>query len=321
MIDTIRNMKKVELHLHLDGSVSIDTAASLLEKNRAEVEKEMVANDKCLNLTEYLTKFDLPISIMQTRENLVKIASDLVDYLEGENVIYAEVRFAPIFHIKEGLKLNEVVEAVLEGLKSNEKVKTNLILCMMRGMDYDTNLSIINLASEYLGKGVCAIDLAGDECKYPLDEYVSLFEIANIKGIPFTIHAGEAGSAIEVRKAIEIGTTRIGHGVHAVEDDYVLDLLKKRNVLLEVCPTSNVQTDVCKFYNEHPIRELYKKGVKVCVNTDNKTVSKVSISDEYVKLYQNFDFTIDDFKLMNKNALKSSFLKDEEKQELLKEFD
>ena len=321
MVEDIKKLKKIELHLHLDGSVDIGTAVELSKLSFEEVKDKMIASDKCINLTEYLTKFDLPISIMQSRDNLVRVAQDLVNYLERENVIYAEVRFAPIFHIKNGLSMEEVIEAVLEGLRSNDNVKTNLILCMMRGMDIDNNLSVIEVASKYLGKGVCAIDLAGDECKYPVSDYKKLFKVAKDKSIPFTIHAGEAGGASEVRAAILMGASRIGHGVHSIEDNSVLDLIKDKNILLEVCPTSNVQTDVCNLYSEHPIYDLYKYGVKLNINTDNKTVSNVSIGDEYIKLYENFDFDIDDFKLMNKDAIASSFLSFEEKQELLKELD
>ena len=258
---------------------------------------------------------------MQTKDSLIKVASDLVSYLVSENVIYAEVRFAPIFHTKNGLSMEEVVEAVLTGLKSNNKVKTNLILCMMRGMDKDTNFNVIEVASKYLGNGVCAIDLAGDECNYPLKEYLELFEIAKKKNIPFSIHAGEAGSAKEVKKAIEIGTTRIGHGIHAIEDKNVLELLKEKNILLEICPTSNVQTNNVEDYYQHPINKLHKLGIKLNINTDNKTVSNISISEEYQKLKDNFNFSDDDFKKMNKNAIESAFISQEEKQELLKELD
>lgn len=318
MTDEIKEMKKIELHLHLDGSLEIETAMELSSLNKEEVISKMIAGNKCRDLTEYLTKFDLPISIMQDRDSLVRVASDLIKYLERENVIYAEVRFAPVFHTKNGLSMEEVVESVLEGLSSN-KVKTNLMLCMMRGMDKDINLKVIDVASKYLGKGVCAVDLAGDECNYPLEEYLELFEIAKSKKIPFTIHAGESGSAMEVKKAIKIGATRIGHGIHSIEDDGVLALIKEKRVLLEVCPTSNVQTNNVEEYCNHPIDKLYKLGIRLNINTDNKTVSNISISEEYQKLRDIFNFSDDDFKVMNINAIESAFISEEEKQELLKE--
>ena len=166
MIDELKKLPKVELHLHLDGSIPINLASKLSNFDRKKLEEVMIAPKKCKNLSEYLTKFDLPIQLMQTKENLTKIASNLVDELERENVIYAEIRFAPNFHTKKDLSLDEVVNSVLKGLSQNKKVKTNLILCMMRGTSVEENKKVIDLAEKYLNKGVCAIDLAGAEDGY-----------------------------------------------------------------------------------------------------------------------------------------------------------
>jgi len=320
MNELIKKIPKIELHLHLDGSVMLDTAMELTGRSREYLISEMVASDKCSNLSEYLTKFDLPISMMQSRNNLYRIAKDLVDYLYSENVVYAEVRFAPMFHVRDGLSYDEVVEAVIEGLKTNNNVKTNLILCMMRGMNKEDNIKTIEVASKYLGKGVCAIDLAGAEDKYPLEDYVELFDIVKKYNIPFTIHAGENGSYSEVERAIKIGARRIGHGIHAIDNTNTVKLIKDNNVLLEVCPTSNVQTNAVDKYLEHPIKKLYDMGVKLNINTDNVTVSNVSISLEYEKLVECFNFTEEDFKIMNKNAIKASFMSSEEKEMLLNKY-
>ena len=316
MVDKIKNMKKVELHLHLDGSVRLETAIELTGRSREDLISKIVACDKCENLSEYLTKFDLPISIMQTKDNLRRVASDLVDYLEKENIIYAEVRFAPMFHVKNGLSYEEVVEAVLEGLNNNSNVKTNLILCMMRGMNRIDNIKTIEVADKFLSKGVCAIDLAGAEDKYPLEDYLELFDIVKEKGIPFTIHAGENGSYEEVEKAVSIGAKRIGHGIHAIDNVDTLNMLRDNGILLEICPTSNVQTNAVDVYNKHPIKKIYDMGINISINTDNVTVSNVSISDEYIKLYNSFGFNIDDFNKINVMAIENSFLSDLEKEKL-----
>ena len=317
MKDEIKKLKKVELHLHLDGSVMLDTASDLVNCDMDKLKREMIACDKCSDLSEYLTKFDLPISMMQTKEALKKVAVDLVSYLKSENVIYAEVRFAPMFHTKNGLSYDEVVEAVIEGLNIDNTVKTNLILCMMRGMNRDDNVKTIETASKYLGKGVCAVDLAGAEDKYPLEEYLELFEIAKIKGIPFTIHAGENGSYSEIDKAILVGASRIGHGIHAIDNANTIDLLKNNNILLEICPTSNVQTNTVDYYGDNPIYKFYRLGVRVSINTDNVTVSNISLSNEYFKLYEMFGFSLEDFRKINKMSLEGAFLTDAEKIELL----
>lgn len=317
MIEEIKNMPKVELHLHLDGSVNPDLAHKLSNLPLEMVKEKMIAKDKCQNLTEYLTKFDFSISLMQTKENLSKVAKALVHDLEKDNVIYAEIRFAPMQHINKGLTLDEVILSVLEGLKS-EKVKTNLILCLMRNHDYETNLKVIALAQKYLNKGVCAIDLAGDEIKYDINNFQKLFETAKEKHIPFTIHAGETSSSEAVITAIDYGAKRIGHGIKIANDKKAIDLVNQKDILLELCPTSNVQTNVVDNYSNHPILKLYKENTLVSINTDNRTVSNITLTEEYIKLYKTFNFTLNDFKQMNIMAINHAFITKEEKEELLK---
>ena len=317
MIQDIKNMPKIELHLHLDGSVNLDLASKLSNLPLETIKEKMVAKDKCQNLTEYLTKFDFPISLMQTKENLIKIAKTLIQDLENDNVIYAEIRFAPMQHINKGLSLDEIILAILEGLKS-EEVKTNLILCLMRNHDYETNLNVINLAEKYLNKGVCAIDLAGDEIKYDINNFQKLFKTAKEKHIPFTIHAGETSSSTAVITAINYGAKRIGHGIKVVNDKQAKELIRQKDILLEVCPTSNVQTNVIDTYSHHPILNFYKKNIPVSINTDNRTVSNITLTEEYIKLYKNFNFTLNDFKQMNIMAINHAFITKEEKEDLLK---
>ena len=316
MKDKIKALKKIELHVHLVGSCLISTLNKFSGIDEGNLKKEVTAKDKCENLSEYLTKFDLATSYLQNKDNLRMAAKDLVDYLEKENVIYAEIRFAPMLHTKAGLTYEEIIDSVLEGLESNQNVKTNLILCMMRGFPLESNLKTIEAAEKYLNKGVCALDFAGAEDKYPLDEYSDLFEIVRSKNMPFTIHAGENGDYNEVNKAIREGAARIGHGIHTIDSLYTLNLVKDSNVLLEICPTSNVQTNSVDVYENHPIERLYKNGVRVCINTDNRTVSNISLNEEYFKLYETFGFTLDDFRNMNMYAIDGAFLTEKEKEEL-----
>lgn len=308
----LKKFPKVELHLHLDGSIRIGTAHELLNVN----ENDMVAPSKCLDLNDYLTKFSLPISVLQTKENIMRVCKELINDLIDDGVIYAEIRFAPINHIKQGLSLEEVVESVLQGLQS-DMVKTNIILCLMRNSSYEENLSIINLASKYLNKGVCALDLAGAEGLYKTNTFKDLFLKAKEKQIPFTIHAGEADGVDSIKSAIEFGTKRIGHGIRCIESEDVINKIIKDNITLEVCPTSNVQTNVVATYENHPIKYLYDKGIKVTISTDNRTVSNITLIEEYQKLIDTFKFTLEDIKRMNIFAINSSFLSDTEKENLI----
>ena len=307
----VEDIKKVELHLHLEGSIMLETAKKLA--NREDIKNDMVAiNTKDLN--EYLTKFDLPLVLMQTKENIKMIAQDLVKELEKNNVIYAEIRFCPV---KDNISMEDVIDSVLEGLKS-DKVKTNLILCMMRVFNEEKNMKIIDVASKYLNKGVVAIDLAGDENGHKLSEFVNLFELAKERNIPFTIHAGEVDD-IDIYDALNLGVTRIGHGIKS--NDEQLKIIKENNVLLEICPTSNVDTRNVIEYSRHNIYDLYKKGISISINTDNMTVSEITLNKEYEKLIDNFGFTKDELIEINKNSIKYAFISENEKAELLKQYE
>lgn len=310
----IKNIPKIELHLHLDGSAHVKTVRELLDIDK-DITDNMIVQKTCENLDSYLSKFTLPIKAMQTKESLEKVAYALTEDLQKENVIYAEVRFAPMFHTKKGLTMEEVVESVLKGLRKGS-IKTNLILCMMRGESFDTNKEVIDLARKYFKNGVCAIDLAGSEAKYPVTLYKELFAYAKKYNIPFTIHAGEASGSESVRNAVLLGASRIGHGIHILEDDQLINDLIEKRILLEVCPTSNIQTGAVDAYKNHPIFKLYHRGVWVHVNTDNRTVSNITLTKEYEKLMNYFPFTEEDFIKMNENAIKATFLSPEEKKEL-----
>ena len=309
----LKNIPKVELHLHLDGSVRLDTASMLTGKSIEEVRSLMIAKEKCHDLNEYLTKFNLANEIMQSQENLTRIAKELVEDLKKDNVIYAEVRFAPLLHTKKGLTGEKVIEAVLLGLK-DEDLKVNLILCMMRQFSFEDNLKTIELASKYLDKGVVAIDLAGAEALYPTASFEKLFQIAKDKNIPFTIHAGEADGKDSILSAINFKTKRIGHGVRCIEDNETLNIIKKNNITLEVCPTSNIQTGIFENYYDHPIKKLYDMNVLVTINVDNMTVSNIDLTQEYEKLVKIFNLNIEDLKKINLNAIDAAFLTDKEKQ-------
>ncbi len=314
----MKNLKKIELHVHLDGSMSLELASKLANLPISVLKEKMLAPSKSLNLKDYLTKFTFPLSLMQTRENLELVARDLVKQLENDHVIYAEIRFAPFFHTKEGLSLEEVIESVLKGLK-NEKVKTNLILCLMRGLEKEKNLQVIEVAKKYLKKGVVALDLAGDEKQYPLKNYLNLLKIVQKENIPLTVHAGETGLS-DLKDILKLDVKRIGHGVFSIYDENILKEIKNKNILLEICPTSNIQTNAFKIYQDHPILKLYQKNIDIAINTDNRTVSNITLNQEYQKLNKYFSFQKADFDRINRNAINYTFLSSKEKIDLLEEF-
>lgn len=313
----MNDIPKVELHVHLDGSVRPETVSEILNMNLEEVKENMIAPITCKDLNDYLTKFDLPVLAMQTSSDLERIAYELTEDLKKDNVIYAEVRFAPLKHTKNGLTKEEVIESILKGLKKGD-IPTKLILCCMRNDSIEENLKVIDLALKYKGD-VVAVDLAGAEALYKTSSFKTLFEVCNEKSIPFTIHAGEADGYDSIKSAIDFGAKRLGHGVLSIDYPELLEEIKENNILLEVCPTSNIQTNIYKTINEHPISELFKKGVSVCINTDNRTVSNVTLSEEYNSLKEKFSYL--DFCKMNLDAIEHSFLNIEEKKILKKKIE
>ncbi len=314
MNQELLKMPKVELHMHLDGSVPINTLMKLSGLSYDEVYHKAVSiNDS--ELTDYLKRFDFINLYLQTKENLELASFALGEELEKENVIYAEVRFAPVLHTKEGLSLDEVIESIKKGF-SKCHVKINLILCMIRGMDYETNHKVIELAMKYKNNGVVAIDLAGDEKNYPFTMYTDLFDECKRLSIPVTIHAGEVLKR-DIKDVIPY-TKRIGHGIKISNDLELINLVKDNNILLEVCPNSNIDTHNAPDYTNHPIKELYSL-VRVCTNTDNRLVSNITLTEEYNSLVNILGFTKDNLIQMNLNAIDYAFLNDEEKNKLKEE--
>ena len=307
---------KVELHLHLDGSLNLELLKKITNYDLSYLKDQAIATDS-KNLKEYLKKFDFLNTFLQTKENLTTFTKQLVNDLINDHVLYAEIRFAPNKHTKEGLSLDEVVKAVLKGL--NWPLKVNLILCMMREDKLEDNLKIIDLAYKYRHKGVCAIDLAGDEKNYPTKNYQKLFAYANNKKINYTIHAGEVGDLTSLKNALEFNPSRIGHGIAAINSKEIQQELKNKDILLEICPTSNVDTKIVKNYCDHPIKELHK-NLKVSISTDNRTVSNITLTKEYEKLAQEIKKKKEDFLACNLAGLNKAFISKRKRSKLIKKY-
>ena len=321
----IQEITKVILHLHLDGSLRPETvqewSQDLLENTvKLEDVKNMLMVEKgCRDLNQYLEKFDLPVKMLQTKEHITRAVYELYQDLAKQNVKYAEVRFAPSKHILGGLSYDEVIEAAIEGLtnaKQSFDIDGNLILCCMRGNDNESeNIQTVQAAKRFLNKGVCALDLAGAEALFKTENFENIFKMAQNFNIPFTIHAGEADGPESIRKALEFGAKRIGHGVRCTEDPELVQELIAKKIPLEICPISNLQTQAVQA--PHPIDQLYHKGLCVTVSTDNNTVSNTNILEEYEYILKYTNLTIDDLINMNINAAYNIFETEKEKMDLV----
>ena len=314
----------IDLHLHLDGSLSERDFLYLLNKEGIPIPKDfptcIYVPEGCTSLEEYLTRFDLPCSLMQSRENLRFVTRSLVNRLYQLGYIYAEIRFASQLHTKNGLSQVEVINAVLEGLKEGligkANFDANLIVCCMRQADPKINEETIKAVLEVNSEKIVAVDLAGPEAYLPSIAYNDLFKLAKDNHLQMTIHAGEACPNESIMGAIDIGAERIGHGIHLSFDEESLKKVKERDISFEFCPTSNLQTTSLPNYESVPLKEFKKHGIKVCINSDNMTVSNTDVIQEFRHLYKIHKFSKEEVKQYLLNALDMAFIKDEERERL-----
>lgn len=324
----MKNRKIVELHLHLDGSLRPETVwelaheegITLPHEDRELLKKDLMVDESCQTLVEYLQKFDIPILILQTKEALKRVAYELVEDLAGDGTLYAEIRVAPIQHMKGGLTGEEVTAAILQGMMEANcefNIETRLLLCAMRHLPPKESEFLIDLAETFREKGVVGLDLAGDEAGFSSELFKEFFTKAREKGIPFTIHAGEARGPESIRSAIEMGASRLGHGIRAFEDEEVMALVKEKNICLECCPVSNRDTHTIEDFSKYPIREYLDRGLKATLNSDNRTVSHTNIENEIQFLRKNITLDEGDILTLNRNALEAAFIPAELKKSLI----
>lgn len=306
--------KLIDLHLHLDGSLSVASVRKLaamqeieLPKDDGEILKQLQVDDNCKSLEEYLQKFSYALSFLQTAEAVEESVYMLLEELRELGLVYTEIRFAPQLHKEKGLTQREVVQAAIRG-RDRASLRSNLILCCMRGADtHEENLETVAVAGEYLYQGVCGVDLAGDEAHFPAELYKEEFRLAKKLQIPITIHAGEADGPGSIWQALELGADRIGHGVRAIEDECLLAELAERKVALELCPTSNLDTHVYEKIEDYPIRRLLDAGVCVTINSDDMAVSGTNVKKELNLMKRVFNLSEKEVLEIKKNAVQSSF--------------
>ncbi len=310
-------MVRIDLHCHLDGSLSKSCVETLL--GRAVALEELQANMDCKSLAEYLEKFDLPLEGLQTAQGLYMAGLDFMENSARQRLDYVEVRFAPLLSCHGDLTCDKVIEHVLKGLEEGRRrygVEYGVLTCAMRHHTEEENLKMLRCAREFLGAGVCGADLAGNEAAFPMYMFRNLFEQVNRMGMPFTIHAGECGNAENIRESVFCGARRIGHGIAMRGNEEIMNLCKEKRIGVEMCPISNLQTKAVSDINAYPMREFLDKGILVTINTDNRTVSQTSLDKEieFVKTYA--QITKEDIQMMSRNAIEIAFASDDVKHHL-----
>jgi adenosine deaminase len=327
------SLPKAELHVHLDGSLRPQT---MLELARARgvtlpaaespeaLERFMRADDTA-DLVQYLAKFALTLSVMQDAEALERITRELVEDHASEGVRWVEIRFSPVLNTEGGLSMDEVMEATVRGLEQGVQktgISGGLILCALRNQPPSVALEIAKVAVRWKDRGVLAFDLAGAEAGHPAHHHLEAFQFARRGNVPLTIHAGEAWGADSIHDALHrCGASRIGHGTRLEEDPELLRWVRDRQIPIEICLTSNVQTRVAKTFEAHPVARYLRAGIPLTLCTDNRLVSGTTVTDEYLLAAEHLGLTWDDLVRIARMGFESAFLPWPEKLEALRRFD
>jgi len=312
---------KVELHLHLDCSLSYQAVHQLdAAITPAQYRQQFIAPPVCTNLADYITRADRAVDLMQTQKALRLVTLDIFGQLRKDHVIYAEIRFAPLKHLKQGLTAEQVVaavdSAVDEGIRKTG-IQVGVILCTLRHFNSEQSMETVRLVEKFRGRHIAGFDIAGNEAGYPIDAHIAAFRYANAHGIPCTAHAGEAAGPNSVRETLKnFHPTRIGHGVRSIEDTALLRDLREKKILLEVCPSSNLQTNMYPDLAHHPVDRLYKAKVPLNISTDCRTISDITLSGEYARLIKQFHWKRSDFLTCNLEAVDHAFTTEEIKARL-----
>jgi adenosine deaminase len=326
-LDLLRRLPKAELHVHLDGSIRPETMIELageqgirLPADDPEALKRAVQVRHARNLEEYLERYRITLSVMQTPAALERIAYEFLVDAAAENLRYVEVRYCPALHTG-GMSLVEAVEAPLSGLRRGEKetgILARLIICGLRTLDPKISLDLARLAVDYRGDGVVAFDLAGAERGHPAAAHAAAFEYALSHGLKCTCHAGEADGAHSIRQALDIcGVHRIGHGTRLYEDPALEGHLREHRIPLEVCLTSNLHTGAVASLEEHPVRRYLQAGLVVTLNTDSRLVDGTTLTDELWAAHTRLGLGREEIERIILDGFECAFLPESEKESLV----
>jgi adenosine deaminase len=314
----IEALPKAELHLHLDGSLRVDTALELARTRGIDAPTDwtgmsaaLIAPMPCADQAELLRAFELPIALMQDAEALERITRELVEAKAADGVRYVEIRWGPRLHVARGLSLLDGIAAVCAGAREGSArtgTVVRLISTALRSHDPEENVVLAETAARFLADGLTGWDLAGPEAAYPdpLD-HARAFEAARANGLRITIHAGEWGGAAQVRRSLVVDPERIAHGPGTIEDPGLCAELRARGITLDLCPTSNWQAGIVSSVAAHPLARLHRAGVPVTLNTDDTTVSDIRLSEEYVNAVEQIGLTLPELWSIDRHALDVAF--------------
>ena len=328
--EIINKLPKAELHCHLDGSLRIKTILELAKiqgvqlpsKNEYDLLKILSIGPSDKSLEDYIKKFDITLSVLQTPESLERAAYELAIDCHKDGVRYLEVRYSPILHTKRGMQLSETVDSVKKGLAQafdECEILTGIIICGIRHISPDHSLELANLSVQYKNKGVIGFDLAGAEENFPAKKHKEAFYLILNNNINTTVHAGEVFGPKSIHQAIHVcGAHRIGHGTRACEDMDLLNYINDHRIPLEICLTSNINTKSVSTISKHPFKQYMNEKIRVTLNTDNRLISNTTLTNEYKIAINNFNLNENEIRTIIINGFKSTFQSHNKRRKLIR---
>ncbi|RMF11128.1 MAG: adenosine deaminase [Candidatus Neomarinimicrobiota bacterium] len=317
--ELVRRLPKVELHCHLDGSLRPESMIDIAQKDQVELpastpeklRKLLAIGKNRGSLEEYIQRFEVTLSVLQTPEALERVAYELIEDVARENVRYIEIRYSPILHTRRGMTPDESIDAVKRGLRRGKKdfgVYSGIIVCGIRNISPEVSLKLADLTLRYKNNGVVGFDLAGAEENFPAKHHREAFYLILNNNINATIHAGEAFGPASIHQALHYcGAHRIGHGTRLREDPDLMNYVNDHRIPLEICLTSNWHTRSVRSLRYHPMKYYYEQGIRVTLNTDNRLISDTTMTKEFLLAHELYGFGLKDFRTVTINAAKSAF--------------
>jgi adenosine deaminase len=318
----LKSLPKIELHLHLDCSLSYAAVSALLPSvTQEEYKSDYVAPARCTDLAEFLSRAHKGFRLMQSEMSLRLVTEDIFRQLVDDGVIYVELRFAPLLHLEQGLTPERVVSIVdrsAEDLIRETGLEARLILCTLRHFSEEQSMQTVRLVEQFRGSRVVALDIAGDEAGFPVDAHVGAYRYARERGLHRTAHAGEALGPPSVWETLRLlEPARIGHGTRSIEDPTLVEYLRRDRIHLEICPSSNVQIiPSIEAWEHHPVDRLYRAGVPLNINTDTRMLTPATLTGEYLGLEETFGWTAQDLLDANLLGVEAAFVEPGVKEKL-----
>jgi len=319
----ILEIPKVELHLHLEGAIPLPTLLNFIQKrggnnsvnNLEDLKKRLVYS----NFIQFIKVWLWKNSFITKYEDFEELAYQVLQSLSQQNVKYVEAFYSPRDFTFRNKKLSAcgITESLIKGKKrafDDFGIHSEFIVDVVRDYGPRMAMNLIKELTNYLGQGLIGIGLGGSEKLFPAGLFIKVYQEARDRGFRLTAHAGEAAGAKSIWAALdELGAERIGHGLRAYEDPRLIDYLKERQIPLEMCVVSNIKTQVCKSFKEHPVKNYFKEGLMVTVNSDDPTMFNTSITNEYLVLIKKFGFSLEEIRKINLNSIEACFMSDKEK--------